>query len=190
VPRLIDVESRRREIAEATWRIVQRDGLEAVSVRSVAREAGLSTGSLRHVFASQAELLAFAMGALGQRIAERLAAEPPAADPVERAAAALAQLLPLDEERRREGEVWLAFLARSQVDPDLRTLLELGDDALRGIVRDALAPLEPADADLAVEDVYALVDGLMLHAVLLPNRLGRDAMERVLREHLRRLAAR
>src|SRR3712207_6159212 len=119
MPRLIDVDSRRREIAEATWRLVERDGLDAVSVRAVAREAGLSPGSLRHVFASQAALLTFAMAALGERVAERLEALPPAATPLEGTLAVLAQLLPLDPERRREAEVWLPFVVKARVDPEL-----------------------------------------------------------------------
>ena len=65
MPRLIDADTRRRDIARATWRLVLREGLDAVSVRNVAREAGLSTGSVRHSFSTQAELLTFAMTAIG-----------------------------------------------------------------------------------------------------------------------------
>jgi AcrR family transcriptional regulator len=43
------------------WRIVVRDGPAAASVRGVAREAGLSMGSVRHFFATQHELLTFAV---------------------------------------------------------------------------------------------------------------------------------
>ena len=57
----IDSQSRRRELGEALWRVVLRDGIEAASVRKVAAEAGISKGSLRHVFPTQSELLAFAM---------------------------------------------------------------------------------------------------------------------------------
>jgi DNA-binding transcriptional regulator YbjK len=189
VPRLIDTDSRRQGIAEAAWRLIQRAGLDAASVRGVAKEAGLSAGSLRHVFATQAELLAFAMAALGERATERLAALAPAATPLDGATDALAQLIPLDDERRREAEVWLAFVTRARVDPELRALGERTDDALRALVRLALDPLELADPDLAVEDVYALVDGLTLHAVLRPGGSPPETMRRVLRTHLERLAA-
>jgi DNA-binding transcriptional regulator YbjK len=189
VPRLIDTHARRRDIAQATWRIVQRAGLDAVSVRSVAREAGLSAGSLRHVFSTQAELLAFAMAALGERLAERIAALAPAATPLAAAAGVLAQLLPLDDERQREAEVWFAFVARARVDPSLRALGERIYARLRELVREALAPLELADPELAVEDVYALIDGLALHAVLQPQRPAPHTIRRVLHAHLKRLLA-
>lgn len=190
MPRLIDVDSRRRDIAEATWRLVEREGLDAVSVRNVAREAGLSTGSLRHVFRTQAELLAFGMAALAERLTVRIAAaRDAAATPLDAAEGVLAQILPLNDERRREAEVWLPFVARARVDPDLRELGERADATLRDIVRQALEPLDPADLELAIEEVYALVDGLALHAVLPPGRPPPDTMRRVLRAHLERLAA-
>ncbi|HLR93636.1 MAG TPA: TetR family transcriptional regulator [Jiangellaceae bacterium] len=61
MPRLIDHDERRERFAEATWRVILRDGVGGVSVRTVAAEAGHSTGSLRHVFASQSQLLVFAL---------------------------------------------------------------------------------------------------------------------------------
>ena len=187
MPRLIDTDARRRAIAESVWGLIEREGVDAVSVRRVAREAGLSTGSLRHVFTTQAELLAFAMSALGERIGERMAALPPGAAPLDAAEALLGQVLPLDDERRREAEVWFAFIARARTDPDLRDLGERADEVLRAIAREALAPLEPADLELAVEEAYALVDGLTLHAVLHPGRPKPETMRRVLRAHLERL---
>ncbi|MDQ1250665.1 MAG: hypothetical protein QG597_5044, partial [Actinomycetota bacterium] len=51
MPKIVDHEARRREIVEAMWRIVQREGFAAVSVRSVAAEAGLSKASISHYFA-------------------------------------------------------------------------------------------------------------------------------------------
>ncbi len=185
MPRLIDLDTRRHEIASATWALIQREGLDAVSVRSVAREAGLSAGSLRHVFSTQAELLAFVMGALGERLGERLAALEPAATPLDAAADVLSQIMPLDAERRLEAEVWFAFVARARVDDELRSLGERMDETLREIVRSAVAPLEPADLELAVEEIYALVDGLTLHAVLRPS--SPDTMRRVLRAALSKL---
>jgi AcrR family transcriptional regulator len=188
VPRLIDTEARRQAIAEAVWALIAREGLEAVSVRNVARDAGLSTGSVRHVFATQAELLAFAMRTLGERLGRRLAALPPAATPLEAAEAMLGQIVPLDAERQTEADVWFAFIARARVDPELRALGEQADALLRELVRQALEPLEPADLELAVETVYALVDGLTLHAVLNRGRPSPATMRRAVRAHLESLA--
>ena len=59
MPKIVDHEVRRRELAEAVWRVIVRDGVGDVSIRSVAAEAGWSSGALRHYFSTRAELLAF-----------------------------------------------------------------------------------------------------------------------------------
>ncbi|MGO1312616.1 MAG: TetR/AcrR family transcriptional regulator, partial [Brevibacterium aurantiacum] len=109
MPKLIDHESRREEIAAAAWRVIVRDGVAGASVRSVAAEAGLSVGSLRHVFASQSQLLAFAMKLVIDRAGERVRRLPRAPSPLESAEAIAEELLPLDEDRRLEMEVYLAL---------------------------------------------------------------------------------
>jgi AcrR family transcriptional regulator len=155
MPRLIDTERRRRDIAAATWRLARRDGLDAVSVRNVAKEAGLSAGSLRHVFSTQADLLTFAMAALAERVTERQRALEPADTPLEAAADMLAQLLPLDDERQREAEVWFAFVVRARVDPQLRALGERIDAGLRELVRDALIAQGREPDDQTIQEALA-----------------------------------
>jgi len=59
--------------------VIRLDGLEHASVRNVAREAGLSMGALRHYFATQSELLCFAMQLVGDRARARIAASQPVA---------------------------------------------------------------------------------------------------------------
>lgn len=48
---------REREAIEAATRLIEREGIGAVTVRKVAEEAGMSAGSLRHIFPSQDDLL-------------------------------------------------------------------------------------------------------------------------------------
>ena len=187
------LDDRRRELGEAVWRVIRRDGLERASVRNVAREAGLSMGSLRHDFGSQSELLAFSMSLVAERAAARVEALPSTGPPRRRAEAVLAELLPLDDERRAEAEVWLAFAGRALVDPGLRALREEVDDLLRGLMCtlvDLLLGPDSPDAELEAERLYAVVDGLTLHAVTRPERLSAGAMSATLAGHLDRLAER
>src|SRR5262249_59625662 len=122
VPKIVDPVERRLAVAAAVWRVVRRDGLARASVRNVAREAGLSAGSLRHYFATQSELLAFTLRMIMERIERRIAALPAEPDPRRRAELVLAELLPMDAERAAENEVWLAFTAPAIVHPDLPRL--------------------------------------------------------------------
>src|SRR3712207_8392462 len=119
MPRVVDPAERRADLAEAVWRVVRRNGLDGASVRAVAREAGLSMGSLRHYFGTQSELLIFAMRMVIDRVERRVGDLRVPDDPRGAAEIVLLELLPLDDERRAENEVWLAFTARALVDPAL-----------------------------------------------------------------------
>jgi AcrR family transcriptional regulator len=170
----VDPDERRRRLAQAVWQVVRRDGLERASVREVAREAGVSMGSLRHYFGTQSELLIFAMRMVMDRIEHRVAALRPADDPRQAAERALAELLPLDSERQAENEVWLAFTARALVDPQLRALRDEAYDLLRDACRRwvslLLAPRSAArDIDLETERLFALLDGLAVHGAMRPE---------------------
>ena len=61
MPKLVDHDQRRREIAAALTRLIVRVGVEGASVRAVAAEAGWSMGAVRYYFGTQEELLRFAV---------------------------------------------------------------------------------------------------------------------------------
>jgi AcrR family transcriptional regulator len=191
VPKLVDREQRRRELGEAVWRVIRRDGVEAASVRNVAREAGWSAGALRHYFSTQSELLAFAMQMVVERIEGRVGALQPPADPRRAVEQRLHELLPIDEERRAENEVWLAFAGRALVDPQLRARHEEVDEALRTACTRALQELGSAgrlrpglDLELEAERLHGLLDGLALHTALRPDRMSPQLIRAVLARHL------
>ena len=54
---------RRAEIVEATQRILNREGVQGASLRAIARELGLTTGSVTHHFRDKEELLCAAVDA-------------------------------------------------------------------------------------------------------------------------------
>ena len=192
MPRVVDREDRRRQLGAAVWRVVRDEGVEQASVRNVAREAGLSTGSLRHYFASQSDLLRFAMHLVIERLEARVAALDLPDDPLAAARTALAQLLPLDPERAVENEVWLAFSVRAMVDDDLRALRDDAFDRLRAACHRwagaLLADASPEVVDLEAERLFALVDGLAVHAALRPEAASAPGMQAVLDLHLEALA--
>lgn len=57
VPRQVDHAQRRTEISHAVWAVVARNGLDAVSLRTVAAEAGISAGRVQHYFATKDEMV-------------------------------------------------------------------------------------------------------------------------------------
>jgi AcrR family transcriptional regulator len=191
----VDHEARRVAIAEAVWRVILRDGLARASVREVARESGLSAGSLRHVFASQAELMAFSMRLVAERIEARVRALRPSGDVRRDAEAAIGELLPLDDDRRAEAEVWLAFAGQALVDERLRALREEVDGRLHGFYRTLIDTLAAggalragADRALEAERLGAVIDGLVVHALMRPDRADPALQRAVIAHHLDSLA--
>jgi AcrR family transcriptional regulator len=196
MPKHVDPEQRRAELAEAVWTVIRRDGLQRASVRNVAREAGLSMGSLRHYFSTQGELLCFAMQLVGDRARARVRALEPAPDPRRAAEQLLHELVPLDDERRAESEVWLAFTDRALVDPEQRAIHQRIHDELHGACATAVTLLagagltaEGLDVALEASRLHALVDGLALHAVMRPEKVPPSLITAVIARHLDSLQA-
>lgn len=195
MPKLIDHDSRRHEIAHAVWRIVLRDGVSAVSIRDVAAEAGLAVGSVRHVFGTKAELLEYSMALVHEWTSERVAKHFSIKDPRKCAEAVLAELLPLDDARRMDMAVNMAVVAESPSHPALRRVALDAQQAVADACTAVLARLHNEelirpDADLAYETerLHALVDGLALHALTADRKdLRPKAILALLRKHLAEL---
>ncbi|MFG3256090.1 TetR/AcrR family transcriptional regulator [Streptomyces sp. NPDC048172] len=193
--------SRADEIAEVLTRIAAERGLEHVSVREVAAAAGVSIGAVQHHFATKDEMLAFAFRHVVERTGARLAAFRPGRSPERDLARVLRELLPLDETRRAECRVYVAFAARAALDPALAAIQrETQAQLLDGLTetlrraRDAglgagpgtgrVPPLDPrTDATL----LLAVVDGLTFDAVAEPDRLPPRRLTALLDRYLKRL---
>jgi AcrR family transcriptional regulator len=168
VPKLVDHEQRRDEMAEALWRIAAYDGLEAVSLNRVAAEAGVSKGRVQHYFASRDELLDFTAEHLIDRVTQRMqAAVARAPDALTAVRNALLEVLPLHEDSVVDTRVGAAFLIRALGDDDLRARYRRRNTRFIGLLATSLTTArdegrlgrgrEPGA--LAVE-LFALVNGL------------------------------
>ncbi|GAA0895742.1 TetR/AcrR family transcriptional regulator [Pseudonocardia zijingensis] len=175
MPKKVDHELQRRRIAEALWRLVGRGGLEAVSMRDVAAEAGLS--SAQHYFANKDEMLRFALVYLVERstrrIHQRIADSPERVPPRTVLKDVIADLLFSEEQYRDQARVWAGYLAKATVEPKLAEFYqtvyaELGD-VVAGLFRAARdtggAPAD-LDPDRAAVSLLALADGLTLHVLI------------------------
>ncbi|WP_238418944.1 TetR/AcrR family transcriptional regulator [Gordonia sp. 'Campus'] len=195
MPKLIDRDERRAEIAEALWRIVLREGASGVSVREVAAEAGISVGSLRHVFADKEELLEFSMRLIYERVAVRLRRHDRIRSPLRWAEAALSEVLPLDDDRRVEMHVNLAMVTESVAHPGLAAAAREAHEGLRSLCVTVLTVLDEhvflgagRDLDADAIALHALVDGLAMHLLIADTESPARA-QRVLRDHLAGLRA-
>src|SRR5690625_3323148 len=190
----IDHHKRKIQIAEATWKVIVDEGIEQATVRKIAKSAGMSVGAMRHYFTSQAEVLHFSMALVSDRVIKRLKGRKYSGNPLEFVTEGIYEVLPVDEERRIEVEVWLAFSAKVLVDTTLRELSnKVYNDMHQGLenVVYALQLLKLAkdELDLAMEvnRLHALVDGMAMHHLLNPEQFTQEKMTQTLQYHLQSL---
>jgi AcrR family transcriptional regulator len=129
VPKRVDHEERRRQIADALLRVAAVRGLHATGMREVAAEAGVSLRLVQYYFGTKEELLLAAMQQLAAQFSERVlariqrikkaGASGGPASPRDVIAAILTEALPADDERRTFTIVYTAYLALSLTDPAL-----------------------------------------------------------------------
>ena len=192
MPKVVDHEERRVELGAAVWRLAARDGLEAVTVRRVAEEAGWSTGAVVHYFSDKEELLLFAFRTVADRVGRRLAAATERTiAPLELARAQLVEGLPLDREREAEVRVWFAFLGLALTRPALARAQRLTYRAWRERVADLLREAQRrgeirADVDCAAAAaaLVAVVDGLAIQATFEPRALSARRQAELVDGHL------
>lgn len=173
MPKRIDRRAREREVAEAAWTVLARDGIAKLSVRNVAEEAGLATASLRRAFPTQDALRAYCLELVRERTQARIDAIDQRLSVTDFAEAFLLQLLPLDEDRRLEMEVFIAIGVLALTDDTLRdpydrvhNELALGCRSLVGLLAEAgSAPVAADEIDIEAKRIHALIDGLALHLV-------------------------
>ncbi|MFE7313241.1 TetR/AcrR family transcriptional regulator [Streptomyces sp. NPDC057555] len=177
MPKKVDHEARRQEISAALWRLANTRGVDGVSLRDVAAEAGISLGRIQHYFRTKDELLLFALRHINQMAAERIRQriEALAEDPTPRTVlrACCVGMLPLDAESHAGLLVGAAYYSRAVHDPALGAEAREGIPKLRDFFADQLRqaaargelPPERATEDEAML-LISLTDGLASYVLL------------------------
>lgn len=169
MPKLVDHEQRRKELAGAVWRVIVRDGVAEVSIRSVAAESGWSSGALRHYFATRAELLAFACEQVIEQVTNRLSTMQPAGSVRDAVGDILLQTMPVDADRHTEASIAFAFLALGLGDPELARVQRLHFTSMYELCLRLVRQLVPtprgASHETLARRLHALVDGLTVHVL-------------------------
>jgi AcrR family transcriptional regulator len=134
VPRKVDHDARRRQIADALLRLAAAEGLESVSLRHVAAEAGISMGAVQHYFRSKDEMLVFALEHQSQRqerrIVEKLTATGRSPSVREIVRATMLEILPSDEESRAAWLAGIAFFIRAMSEARMAAVVAEGGPKL------------------------------------------------------------
>ncbi len=120
MPKIVDHEQRRDEIALVACRVVAEYGFDQATIVRIAREAGYTTGMVAHYFDTKQEIITAALRLSLRRIEGRLTR--PAGDAQADLLTVLTEALPIDDERFTESAFWTAFWGQVSADRKLKRI--------------------------------------------------------------------
>ncbi len=176
-----DSDASRRAIVVAVWKLIARVGIEGVTFRRVAEQAGVSVGRIQHHFGTREALVRAACLAMIEFAHDQYQGLPD--DALVRLRHLLLHALPDSPGARFGTSVWYAYLAKSVDDPEISRLLA---DTKRGTEDECVRLIEqveqsspdrgPRDARGTARRLLALADGLTVR-VLVGDLSGAEARE-------------
>ncbi|WP_035854328.1 TetR/AcrR family transcriptional regulator [Cryptosporangium arvum] len=192
MPKRVDHQQRRREIAEALLRVVGVQGLHGMSLREVAAEAGVSLRLVQYYFPSKEQLLLFTASYLTRRLTDevtnRVEAVGPAASPRTVIEATLVAMLPTDPDTKRFHLAHAAFAVLAMTDSTIAAQAVLaGPDAREELLTEQLRVVLRPPADARAEAVALLAMSNGLATTVLGGGRSVDEAVGALRHHLDRL---
>lgn len=149
--------------------VLAEQGVGALSVRSVAAAAGVSPAQVQYHYRTKSEFVRAGFDYAGdQFLADVMAAQPTTLMDLVR------QWLPLDDRRERRARVWLAYAAISATDAELAAASAQLDEELRRWF------IDHDVSDRAASQLFAMIDGVTVQCLMLPQSQRRSLVERTL----------
>ena len=194
MPRTIRDPAAPDRIVDAATTVVAAHGVDAASVRSIAAEAGVSTGFVTHYFEDKHSLMVAVLAETNARAARRLQRATRTGSGLERLRAAIEAVLPFDAPRRRDWQVWVAVWSHASPGDDLAEGYRAGWAGLRemlaGLLDEACADgglPTPIDVSYQAERLVTMLAGVgLLAGVERPARV-RALATRMFDDELSRL---
>jgi len=182
--RQADHNERRKLFAAAALAVIARDGLEGLTMRVVAKEAGFTTGALTHYFQSKDELLIAASEAGADVVRPEMDDAATGAS----ARAALRDLLytvlPTSPAMKAQWRFWMAFWERAAHSPQVQRVMreryfEYTNRVATVIRRSQEQGETPpgVDAEKVAREIIALIDGIGVQ-VMIGSRRFTNAVQR------------
>jgi AcrR family transcriptional regulator len=168
-------DAQREHVLASVERLVAVRGFERVRLRDVAKEAGVSIGSLQHHFETRDGLLRETFLWSATRRVEQWAEEADVSgDPWQRLSSLLVSVFDVEDFQQR-STIWIEFSAAAARDDEVRkvmaNLYERWRIPLREVIRagvDAGGFAPVAAVDDVVDILAAQIDGLEVAAIIAP----------------------
>ena len=184
MPKQVDHAVRRRELIEASWDVISREGIEALTLRKVAAAADCTTGRIAHYFAGREELLLTALSAAYAAAEARMVRiEKSSRSAGERLRGVIHEALPLNAERLREWRVWIVFWAAAAANDVLAQENTRRYTAWQQMIARLITECAGgANAQNLAFGLVAMIDGIGIRTSLAPDaqnrKIARAAIDR------------
>jgi AcrR family transcriptional regulator len=186
------LESRKREILEATWRLIAERGYHEVRVADIAAEVGTATGTVHYHFPGKQDVLIEALRYCVEQAFARQTEELRKLDDArERLLRLIDMQLPRPGQVRDEWNVWAQFWAEAALRPELRPTHNDFYDRWRSAVTHTVARgveqgvFRDVDQEQFALHLTALTDGLAIQVLTGSPHVSVSRMRDILTDFLR-----
>jgi AcrR family transcriptional regulator len=196
MPRVANHAERRKEVCEAVWEVVVRDGLEAATLRAIALELGMTTGVLMHYFRDREDLIGFAIEEVMNRLEASIEQELDGRIGVDRIERLLYAALPIEVKAQRGWKIWLAVTGASVGRPSLlaqhqrryAALRQRTTRELRRLKQDGLLK-DDVNITIEADTLTEFVDGMGVGWFVDPSRYTQSKQRAAVKKIVLRLLA-
>ena len=185
MPKIVDRQERQEAFLAAAYRMIKKHGLAGVTARSVAAEAGFTTGALVHYVSSMDELLVKASEYSARDVRAKMLEAEKIPDPVESLRTVLYLALPIDADTKGNWNFFLGFWERSVHNAAVREVSHLRYDEWLDRITRLIQRIERADRlapgvniSSAARAIIGMIDGLAIQVL----RSGNPPSARQLRD--------
>ena len=189
MPRIVNHEERRAELAKHVWILIRKQGIAGVTIRNLSAQSGWSSGAIRHYLPTREQILSFAAEQLNTQAEQRLRNLPYTGQPLQDFQQLLHNLLPLDEETRTWMEVWLAFLSAAVREESYADTGGIVYANVKALLHEILTDFQnngwQVNPEQTSTELHALLDGLSIHLLL--RQITPEQAQETLKNALERL---
>lgn len=185
MPKIVDHQARRDEIARVACSVVAEHGFEQATTVRIAEAAGYTTGMIAHYYESKREIIKAALRLTLRRVEQRLS------EPHDSLFDVLSQMLPLDRPRAMEASFWTAYWGQVSTDPYFKRLNGWVHREYDRLYKRCFAQHWPewtswpeAVRRVVQGAIVTYVDGATVNVAIFPSEYPAARMRRELRLHI------
>ncbi len=195
MPKVVDHDKKRVEIAQATWAAVQSVGVENLTLRDITVEAGFTTGVLTHYFRDKNSVLRFSFTIACRKVFERILKTNKSTDSeLVCLRNAMTEVLPDPKQLESIAFVSMCFGIRNSTDQLLVEEYKANRNEYRDLLKQYIAnSIKTGEipytrkTESILDLILAVVDGVCIESLLNPEDYTKKRCTRIIDSMIERL---